>query len=467
MALAIALILLVIGTIAFHVASPWWFTPIASNWGTMDDTVNLTFWVTGAVFVAVNLFMAYTIVRYRHRKGREQRAEYEPEYRRLEWWLTILTSVGVAAMLAPGLIVWAKFVTVPEEAKEVEVIGQQWTWSYRLPGEDGVLGATDASFITVANPFGLDARDEKGRDDVLVSNPELHLLLNQPVKVLLRSKDVLHNFTVAEFRVKMDLVPGMVTYMWLTPTRTGAFDVLCEELCGVGHFAMRGRVVVDEAAEYQAWLAQQPTFAQIAARPAPDVTAGRATFATCVACHGEHGEGNETLNAPKLAGQHGWYLAQQLRNFRQSIRGGAPGETIAAQMVPFASMLDDAAIENVVAYIATLPDDPPRATLQGDAARGQSLYVTCANCHGTEGQGVWSTKAPRLANQSDWYLMRQMKNFKMGVRGRHPQDFYGQQMARLGRALGDDQATADLVAYIGSLRGGTAQVAGRSESGEH
>ena len=244
MAFAIALILLVIGTVVFHVASPWWFTPIASNWGMMDDTVKLTFWVTGVVFVAVNLFMAYCVVRYRHRKGREQRSEYEPENRKLEWWLTIVTSVGVAAMLAPGLLVWAKFVTVPEGTGEIEALGQQWTWSYRLPGEDGVLGATDPAFVTVSNQFGIDKGDDKGRDDILVASPELHLPIDQPVKVLLRSKDVLHNFTVAEFRVKMDLVPGMVTYMWLTPTRTGAFDVLCEELCGVGHFAMRGRVVL-------------------------------------------------------------------------------------------------------------------------------------------------------------------------------------------------------------------------------
>jgi cytochrome c oxidase subunit 2 len=268
---------------------------------------------------------------------------------------------------------------------------------------------------------------------------------------------------VAEFRVKMDLVPGMVTYMWLTPTRTGAFDVLCEELCGVGHFAMRGRVVVDTPEDYQAWVAKQPTFAQLEARPAPDAVAGQATFATCTACHGANGEGNETLNAPKLAGQHPWYVAQQLRNFKHGIRGGAPGETIAAQMVPFASMLDDAAVANVAAHIATLPDDPPRPTLQGDADRGRGLYVTCANCHGTEGQGVWSTKAPRLARQSDWYLQRQLENFQSGVRGRHPQDFYGAQMAALSRSLHDERETADLVAYIGTLSGAPARVASAAE----
>src|SRR5688572_2037269 len=98
MAIAIAVILLVIGTVLFHWLSPWWFTPIASNWTTVDDTVGVTFWVTGIVFVAVNLFLAYAIIRYRHRKG--AKAHYEPENPKLEWGLTIATSVGIAAMLA-------------------------------------------------------------------------------------------------------------------------------------------------------------------------------------------------------------------------------------------------------------------------------------------------------------------------------------------------------------------------------
>jgi cytochrome c oxidase subunit II len=99
--------------------------------------------VTGFVFVAVNLFMAYAIIRYRHRKDR--RATYDPENKKLEGWLTVFTTVGVAAMLAPGLFVWAKFVDVPEEALEIEAVGQQWHWSYRFPGEDGIFGKTDSS----------------------------------------------------------------------------------------------------------------------------------------------------------------------------------------------------------------------------------------------------------------------------------------------------------------------------------
>src|SRR5499426_650740 len=107
MVLAVVLVLLVVGSVLFHFLSPWYFTPIASNWGTIDDTVTITFWVTGIVFVAVNLFMAYAVMRYRHRRGR--RAEYAPENKKLEAWLVGLTAAGVTAMLAPGLFVWAKF----------------------------------------------------------------------------------------------------------------------------------------------------------------------------------------------------------------------------------------------------------------------------------------------------------------------------------------------------------------------
>ncbi len=133
MAMAIILILLIVGTVLFHFLSPWWFTPIASNWGAIDDTIGITFWVTGFVFVAVNLFLAYVVLRYRHRK--QERAHYEPENKKLEWWLIGLTTLGIVSMLAPGLVVWAKFVNVPEDAAQFEVISQQWHWSYRFPGK--------------------------------------------------------------------------------------------------------------------------------------------------------------------------------------------------------------------------------------------------------------------------------------------------------------------------------------------
>ena len=121
MPLAIVLIVLLVGSLIFHFLSPWTFTPIASNWGMIDTTVDITFVVTGIVFVAVNLFMAYAIIRYRHKEG--SKAKYEPENKKLEVWLTALTTIGVAAMLTPGLFVWAKFVNVPEGATEIEAVG--------------------------------------------------------------------------------------------------------------------------------------------------------------------------------------------------------------------------------------------------------------------------------------------------------------------------------------------------------
>ena len=255
MAIALALVSIAIGSVLFHVLSPWWQTTIASNWRYIDDTITITFWITGAVFVAVVLFMAYCVLRFRHRP--EGRAAYEPENKKLETWLTVITTIGVAALLAPGLFVWKQFVTVPEDATDVEVVGQQWQWSFRLPGNDRRLGKTDVRAITAENPLGRVENDPQGLDDIVIQGEDLHLALGKPVKVLLRSIDVVHDFYVPEFRAKMDLVPGQISYFWIVPTKAGSFEILCAELCGVGHAFMRGSVVVENEADHQAWLQEQ------------------------------------------------------------------------------------------------------------------------------------------------------------------------------------------------------------------
>ena len=266
------LVLVLVGTILFHLFSPWWSTEIASNWSYIDDTIDLTFWVTGLVFIAIMLFTAFCILRYRYKEGR--RAEYEPENAKLEIWLTSLTAIGVAVMLAPGLFVWGQFITVPDDAVEVEVVGSQWQWGFRYPGADGVLGTSDIANFDGDNTFGLNTNDAAIMDDILIEGDDMHLELGKPVKVLLRGLDVLHNFYVPEFRAKMDLVPGSITYVWFTPIRTGTFDILCFELCGVGHYTMRGTVVVDEPADYQIWLAEQSTFTELMAEAGIDLDGG-------------------------------------------------------------------------------------------------------------------------------------------------------------------------------------------------
>ena len=116
MAIAIALLVIALGSVLFHVFTPWWTTPIASNWQSMDDTLQITLVVTGVFFVAINLFVVYTLWRFRHREGQTRRAAYEPENKRLERWLIGITTVGIIGLLAPGLVVYAAYVRPPDDA---------------------------------------------------------------------------------------------------------------------------------------------------------------------------------------------------------------------------------------------------------------------------------------------------------------------------------------------------------------
>ena len=254
----------IVGSILFHVFTPWWWTDIASNWGAMDDTIVLTFWIGGGVFIAVCLFMIYCVFKFSYKEGRK--VEYKPEDNKLEIILTVVTTLGVAALLAPGLIVWNQYINTPSNAIDIEVMARQWGWQYRLPGEDGKLGTSNMVNINDQNPFGINLDDQNGRDDILIQSDELHLKTNRPVKILLRSTDVLHNFYVPQFRAKMDAVPGLVTYYWFEPNKEGDYEVLCAEYCGIGHYGMRAKVVVDNEENYEKWLEQQETFSNFIAK---------------------------------------------------------------------------------------------------------------------------------------------------------------------------------------------------------
>ena len=254
----------IVGSVLFHIFTPWYWTDIASNWGSMDDTITLTFWVGGTVFVAVCLFMVYCVFKFSYKPDR--RAEYKPEDKKLEKILTIVTTLGVVALLAPGLVVWNQYVNVPKNALEIDVMAWQWGWQYRLPGEDGKLGNTKVVNINDNNPFGIIPEDPNGRDDILIQSDEINLKNNRPVKILLRSVDVLHNWYVPQFRAKMDAVPGVVTYYWFEPNKIGEYEVLCAEYCGVGHYAMRGRVLVKNEEDYENWIQEQEIFSDLIAK---------------------------------------------------------------------------------------------------------------------------------------------------------------------------------------------------------
>ena len=136
MGVALVLLLVAVGSVVFHLLSPWWWTPIASNWHYIDNTITITFWITGVVFVAVS-FMAYCVFRFRHVEGRQGRLQ--PENKKLEVWLTIVTAIGVAAMLTPGLFVWNQFMTLPADAT-----GSRW-WASNGTGVTGCPARTASS----------------------------------------------------------------------------------------------------------------------------------------------------------------------------------------------------------------------------------------------------------------------------------------------------------------------------------
>ncbi|MDX1625598.1 MAG: c-type cytochrome [Wenzhouxiangellaceae bacterium] len=462
MAIAVALILLLAASVLFYFLSPWQLLPLASNWKAIDTTISISFWVCGFVFVAVVLFMVWSILRYRYDERR--RSGYDPENKKLEAWLTGLTTVGIAALLAPGLIVWADFVTVPEDAHRVAVVGSQWHWQFRYPGEDGELGAVHVRHTGPGNPLGIDPEDPAGQDDIVIDEPVLRLPVGLPVELVMTSRDVIHNFNMPHFRTKMDVLPGQMSYFWFTPADVGEWQAICAELCGIGHYAMASTIRVLEVSEFDEWLARQPTFAQLQALDPGDPESGRAVYARCTACHGDRGQGNPATNAPAIAGMEPWYLRRQLQLFKEGARGTAPDDQYGAQMKPFADMLDRQQMRDVAAWVHGLEGSAGSATISGDEQRGRRLYRTCGNCHGADGEGHRIRNAPRLAGTSDWYVARQIRNFRDGIRGRHPQDPYGSQMIGMVQYLNDEEDVHDVVSYINTL-GAAATGSGSTSAG--
>jgi cytochrome c oxidase subunit 2 len=162
-----------------------------------------------------------------------------------------------------------------KNAQVVEVNAWQWGWQYRLPGKDGKLGTAQIININDENPFGINLEDPDGKDDILIQSDVLHLKTDKPVKILLRSLDVLHNFYVPQFRAKMDAIPGIISYYWFEPNKVGEYEVLCAEYCGVGHYAMRAKVLVQSEEKYEIWLEEQETFSDLIAKQNNNVSKTR------------------------------------------------------------------------------------------------------------------------------------------------------------------------------------------------
>ena len=188
---------------------------------------------------------------------------------------------------------------------------------------------------------------------------------------------------------------------------------------------------------------------------AGDAAAGKALYPVCTACHGPAGEGNQAMNAPKLAGQEDWYIVKQMQLFQNDARGSAPGDMQGMQMAAMAKgpqLATEEALNNLAAYIGTFPVAPVAPTVTGDIEAGKAAYVVCAACHGDKAQGNEAMAGPRLVGQNDWYLVSQIKKYKQGQRGYHDMDIGGRQMRPMVMTLTDDAAINNVVAYITSLQ---------------
>lgn len=180
---------------------------------------------------------------------------------------------------------------------------------------------------------------------------------------------------------------------------------------------------------------------------------GKSLYTTCIACHGQNAEGMKSLGAPALADQEPYYLHRQIENFKTGVRGVHAEDVYGAQMAPMAKTLDSQGVKDVIAYIKSLPSPTVEKTMtEGDAKAGETYYnMICGACHAAGAVGIKSLNSPRLVGMQDWYLERQLNNFRKGIRGTSEGDIYGAQMQQIAVSIPDDKTVKDLVAYINSL----------------
>jgi cytochrome c oxidase subunit 2 len=268
----------------------------ASDHGVQYDMMfTVTLIVTGIVFLATHVLLFWFA--YKYQSSEKRTSFYYPHNNKLELIWTTVPAIAMASLVAIGLKNWFNMTSeAPKDAQVVEIVGKQFNWIVRYPGKDGVLGKRDFRNINDANNvLGLDWNDKANMDDLISENGELHLLVNKPVKLIIGSRDVIHDVGLPHFRMKMDAVPGIITTMWFTPRYTTkemkqitgnpdfVYEISCDQMCGKGHYAMRGTVIVETEAEHNAWLMVQKSYhaAQNApaepAAPAPGQTTPSAT----------------------------------------------------------------------------------------------------------------------------------------------------------------------------------------------
>ena len=255
--LALLLVTLVVATVfvfAAHIfpAPP----PITADGVLVDRLYDWTLYVMGAAFILAQLGLACAVWRYR---DRGQRAHFTRGNVAADIFWTCLMGFAFLALAISGSKTWAaaRFTPAATDAIQVEVTGSQFVFTFRYPGPDGKFGRLDPALISAAsgNPLGLDPNDPAGKDDIIV--PTLTVPVNRPIELLLRSQDVIHHFFVRELRLQQDAVPGMAIPMHFTAERTGQYEIVCTQLCGLGHYKMSSFLNVVSAADYWKFLNRQ------------------------------------------------------------------------------------------------------------------------------------------------------------------------------------------------------------------
>lgn len=245
--------------------------PNASEHGyQIDHILEFAHWFMGALFVGWSLFFIFVLIRFHH--SRHPRADHHGVRSGISTHLEF-SVVLIEAVLLLGFAIplWAKRVNdfpTTKDAILVQVVGQQFNWTFHLPGPDGQFGRRNIDLVTNSNPLGLDQNDPASKDDLVVLG-ELHVPVDRPVIIELSSKDVIHNFDLPHMRIAADAIPGSLIPMWFKPVKTGTYEVICGQLCGLGHYGMKGTLVVDTPADYQAWLKERAELAGSQTAPPP------------------------------------------------------------------------------------------------------------------------------------------------------------------------------------------------------
>ena len=243
----------------------------------IDNIISLVHWLMLILFVGWGIYFIYTLIRFRASK--QPKADYQGVKNHYSTYAEVgVALIEVALLIGFAFPIWASRVNdVPNslDSIQIRVVGQQFAWNIHYPGPDNIFGATKVELVDEAeNPIGLDRSDENAKDDVVTIN-QLHIPVNRPINVLLSTKDVIHNFKLPEFRVSQDAISGMEIPVWFKATMTTeefletakgtaregmGFEIACAQLCGLGHYRMKGYLTVHDDKGYEEWMDEQQEY---------------------------------------------------------------------------------------------------------------------------------------------------------------------------------------------------------------